>query len=176
MSDVVGSINRDSQSLNSLSRSSGPVQTRISLSRTIFIGIDTKRGAHTATAHRDMGPNEHNPSMVRRRLDPPPLHTIDKAPRDGPSQHGSFPQIVWGISTSNTGRVPVSSIINALCTALTFGGRSDFQLHVCFLFPHEVLMSVAARCLFFCCLYSTSPQTNVARSFMHTGSSPKLTR
>ncbi|KAN0089873.1 hypothetical protein V8E51_018452 [Hyaloscypha variabilis] len=43
--------------------------------------------------------------MVRRWLDPAPLHTIDKAPKDGPSQHGSFLQIVWGISTSNTGRL-----------------------------------------------------------------------
>jgi hypothetical protein len=32
-----------------------------------------------------------------------------------------------------------------LCTALNFGGRIDFQLHVCFLFPHVVLMSVATR-------------------------------
>jgi hypothetical protein len=32
--------------------------------------------------------------------------------------------------------------------ALNFGGRIDFQLHVCFLFPHVVLMSVADRCLF----------------------------
>jgi hypothetical protein len=87
VSDVVGSINRDSQSLSSLSRSSGQFR-REYLSRTIFIGIHTKRGAHTATAHRDMGPNEHKPSMVRRRLDPHPCILSTRLREMGPVSMG----------------------------------------------------------------------------------------
>ncbi|PMD25352.1 hypothetical protein NA56DRAFT_699277 [Hyaloscypha hepaticicola] len=87
VSDVVGSINRDSQSLSSLSRSSGQFR-REYLSRTIFIRIHTKRGAHTATAHRDMGPNEHKPSMVRRRLDPHPCILSTRLQEMGPVSMG----------------------------------------------------------------------------------------
>ena len=100
VSDVVGSINRDSQSLSSLSRSSGQFR-REYLSRTIFIGIHTKRGAHTATAHRDMGPDEQQPSMVRRRLDPPPLHTYY---RQGSER---WAQSAWVIPSNSVGNLNV---------------------------------------------------------------------
>jgi hypothetical protein len=172
---AVGRINGDSQS-------SAPwADPTVSSDENIFLERSSSGSTRNAAATRPQptlarAPTSTRPQMVRRWLDPAPLHTIDKAPKDGPSQHGSFLQIVWGISTSNTGRVPVSSIINALCTALNVGGRIDFQLHVCFPFPHVVLMSVAARCLFFCCLSSTSRRPNVARSFMHTRSSPTSTR